>query len=246
MRSGMAGFRRTRRGCGRFMRGEIQRLGKGERTAIAVPQTPSRMDEQTERRGHDRFRPHRPALEGMEGRSPERIERAGAKVRSQRVDKALRPAIERVGQSVTGLGRRGEGAVAGATDPAEKDERTDLAPRQEMRDAILRARLEGATKDEAERGQAGGERGQIHAHIRPAASLAGQGQRACARSYSGGLGDLRPACTAGLFGCSFQVRWPPTGMPVRGSIPDVIGSIVIQSSIGQTTAQRLQPTHSRR
>src|SRR5579859_1176618 len=51
-----------------------QALGESERAAVAVPESPLRMDQHTQRRAMHRLRPHRPALERQPRRAAEGIE----------------------------------------------------------------------------------------------------------------------------------------------------------------------------
>jgi hypothetical protein len=79
-----------------FQFGNIQRLPKPERPAIAVPEPASGMDQETDRRGMHRLRTPRPLLERPEWRPAEGEKRRRAKVARQTFDQPSAPAVERM------------------------------------------------------------------------------------------------------------------------------------------------------
>jgi len=89
--------------CGALAGRKFEPLAQGKRPAIRVPESPLRVNEQTQRQAIDRLGLHGPALKVVPGRSAEGIERRGIQRTSNAVDRPLRPTIKRAGETVTRL-----------------------------------------------------------------------------------------------------------------------------------------------
>jgi hypothetical protein len=123
---------------------EIQAFAQAKRSAIGVPQTPLRMNQQTEGRAVDGLRPQCPALKVQPRRSIERVEGDAIELDRNFVDNPLRPTVKRVRKTVIRFRRRSEHRPLHAAGPAEQHDRQRGRTIGKGRDAVLGSGVKGA------------------------------------------------------------------------------------------------------
>jgi len=85
--------------CGALAGRKFEPLAQGKRPAIRMPESPLRVNEQTQRRAIDCLGLQGPAPKVVPGWSAEGIERSGIQP-ANAIDRPLRPTIKRVGETV--------------------------------------------------------------------------------------------------------------------------------------------------
>ena len=158
-----------------------QAFGKGEGTAVRMPQAVIRMDQDSEGRRRNRLRPHGPALEWQVGWRTEREEWCGIDFGGDLSQDAPGPTVERMRDSVLRLGRpRKERPQTGA-DIADQDERTRHGARRQGGYAIVGLRMKAAAQVQAVSGQPGRQRFQVDGQGRSGYFRRGAGSRPVSR-----------------------------------------------------------------
>ena len=180
-------------------RRQYEVLGEGEGAAVAVPESPIRMDEHPQRRPMHRLRFHGPALERQPRRSAEGIEGDGTELGRELTDDAPGPAVERMDAAVGRFPRCGERRPLRAPDESCQDQRAHgLAARQRRNTVLCRRMKRAAQHDSSDRSRGGGALEALGAHLRSAGAAAGFDERTQPRVVEFGLDPRRGRRCLGL------------------------------------------------